>query len=107
VQAARFAGIQRFLRFRSFPLRCPVRFVWINLEFHATRDCFLRPSWKPTDEINWARNGHFEKWSSSIQPQSDPFGQLSPKVFGLILRGIPWKSFPFNLAGSTGQCNTV
>ena len=42
----------------------------------------------PPDEVNRAMNGHFENWSSGIQPQVDPFGQFSPKICGLLLRGI-------------------
>ena len=50
----------------------------------------------PADEINRAMNGHFENWSSGIQPQVDPFGQLSPKICGLLLRGIlkPSRALP-------------
>ena len=42
----------------------------------------------PANEINGAMNRHFEDWSSGIQPQIDPFGQLGPKICGLLLRGI-------------------
>ena len=42
----------------------------------------------PPDEVNRTMNGYFENWSSGIQPQIDPFGQLSPKICGLLLRGI-------------------
>ena len=53
----------------------------------------------PANEINGAMNGHFEDGSSGIQPQVDPFGQLSPKVCGLPLRGILKPSKLFRTPG--------
>ena len=49
----------------------------------------------PADEVNRAMNGDFENWSSGIQPQIDPFGQLSPKIGGVLVRSIlkPGKLF--------------
>ena len=61
----------------------------------------------PADEVNRAMNGYFENWSSSIQPQVDPFGQLSPKICGLLLRGILKPSKVFCTPGhieSGGEC---
>ena len=53
----------------------------------------------PANEINGAMNGHFEDWSSGIQPQVDPFGQLGPKICGLLLRGILKPSKLFRTPG--------
>ena len=53
----------------------------------------------PADEINRAMNGHFENWSSCIQPQINPFGQLSPKIGALLLRGILKPSKLFRTPG--------
>ena len=49
----------------------------------------------PADEINRAMNGHFENWSSGVQPEIDPFSQLNPKIGALLLRSIlkPGKLF--------------
>ena len=53
----------------------------------------------PADEINRASNGHFENWSCGIEPQIDPFGQLSPKVCGLLLCGVLKPSKLFRTPG--------
>ena len=53
----------------------------------------------PPNEINGAMNGHFEDWSSGIQPQVDPFGQLGPKICGLLLRGVLKPSKLFRTPG--------
>ena len=61
----------------------------------------------PPNEINGAMNGHFEDWSSGIHPQVDPFGQLGPKICGLLLRGILKPSKLFRTPGhieSGGEC---
>ena len=53
----------------------------------------------PADEVNRAMNGHFEDWSSGIQPQVNPFGQLGPKICCLLLRGILKPSKLFRTPG--------
>jgi len=61
----------------------------------------------PADEVNRAMNGHFENWSSGIQPQIDSFGQLSPKICSLLPRGILKPSKLFRTPGhieSGGEC---
>ena len=61
----------------------------------------------PADEVSRAMNGHFENWSSGIQPQVDPFRQLGPKISGLLLRGILKPSKLFRTPGhieSGGEC---
>ena len=61
----------------------------------------------PVDEIYRAMNGQFEDWSSCIQPQINPFGQLSPKICGLLVRGILKPSKLFRTPGhieSGGEC---
>ena len=61
----------------------------------------------PTDKVNRALNGYFENWPSGIQPQVDPFGQLGPKICGLLLRRILKPSKLFGTPGdveSGGEC---
>ena len=62
----------------------------------------------PANEINRAMNGHFENWSCGIQPQIDPFGQLSPKICGLLLASNTYVEVGYSkhnvLLESRGYC---